>query len=232
MYSYSGWNAAAYFAGEVKNPSKNIPRSLFIGTLFVSALYVLLNVVFLKTVAISELSGQLEVGYLFANKLWGSEMGTIMGLIISFLLVSSISSMVLVGPRVSNAIGEDLKFFRFLAEKNKDGIPVTAMLLQLAFSIFYIITATFDQVITFIGFTLNIFTLLTVLGLIVYRIKQPNAKRPYRVAAYPLVPIIFVLINIWIAVYGLMFKPYESFAGLACTLIGLVFYFIGKKFSK
>ncbi len=232
MYSYSGWNAAAYFAGEIKEPSKNIPRSLFVGTLFVSTLYVLLNVVFLKTVPISELSGQLEVGYLFANKLWGSEFGAVMGLIISFLLVSSISSMVLVGPRVSNEIGEDFKFFNLLAKKNKEGIPVIAMLLQFSFSAIYIITATFDQVITFIGFTLNIFTLLTVLGLIIYRIKKPKAERPYKVIFYPVVPIIFVLINIWIAVYGLMFKPVESFAGLGITLLGLFFYFIGKKASE
>ncbi len=231
-YSYSGWNAAAYFAGEIKNPSKNIPLSLFIGTFVVSGMYVLLNFVFLKTVPIAELAGQLEVGYLFAAKIWGTEFGSIMGLVISFLLVSSISSMVLAGPRVTSAIGENLSFFKWFAGKNKNDVPTRAIIVQSLLSVIYVVTSTFDQMITFIGFTLNLFTMMTVVGVIVYRIKQPNAERPYRTYGYPFTPVLFMIINLWILVYGLIYKPHESMAGLGCTLVGLLVYFIGKKFSK
>lgn len=231
-YSYSGWNAAAYFAGEIKNPTKNIPLSFFIGTFFVSGIYVMLNYVFLKTVPISELAGQLEVGYLFAAKIWGAEVGSIMGLIISFLLVSSISSMVLAGPRVTSAIGEDLSFLKWFAGKNKNGVPTRAIIVQSLLSVVYVLTSTFDQVITFIGFTLNLFTMMTVVGVIVFRIRQPKVERPYRTFGYPVTPILFMIINLWILVYGLIYKPEESLAGLACTLAGLIVYFIGSRFTK
>jgi APA family basic amino acid/polyamine antiporter len=231
-YSYSGWNAAAYFAGEIKNPKKNIPLSFFIGTFLVSGLYVLLNFVFLKTVPISELAGQVEVGFLFAAKIWGAKIGGIMGLIISFLLVSSISSMVLAGPRVTSAIGDDISFFKWFAGKNKNNVPTRAIIVQSLLSIVYVLTSSFSQMITFIGFTLNLFTMMTVTGVIVYRLRQPKVERPYRTFGYPVTPVLFMIINLWILVYGLIYKPQESIAGLGCTLVGLIVYFIGNRFSK
>ncbi len=228
-FSYSGWNAAAYVAGEIDRPSKNLPISLITGTLFVIAMYVLLNFVFLYTVPTAELKGQLEVGYVFAAKVFGTQGGRIMGGIISFLLLSSISAMVIAGPRISKVIGEDYYLFRWMGKNSKRDIPAIAIVTQGVLSILYIVTSTFEQVIIFIGFTLNLFTFLTVLGVMIVRKKHPELPRPYKTFGYPLVPALFLLINIWILVYGLLYRPKESLAGILITVIGLLVYWIDKK---
>ncbi len=228
-YSYSGWNAAAYIAGEIERPEKNIPRSLIFGTLIVTILYLLLNFVFLYTIPMGEMAGKIEIGYLFGNKILGEAAGQIMGLIFTFLLLSTVSSMIITGPRVTQVLGSDYSFFKWFSDKNKKDIPVKAILIQSAIAIIYVITSTFDQVITYIGFTLNLFTMLTVIGLIVYREQHPETKRPYKVPLYPVIPILFIIINLWILVYGLIYKPYESIAGLITSLSGLIIFFISKR---
>ncbi|NET60209.1 MAG: amino acid permease, partial [Symploca sp. SIO2E6] len=131
-YSYSGWNASIYIANEIEEPEKNLPRSLLVGTLVVMVLYLLLNFIFLYSTPIDKLAGQLEVGYIAAESIFGSSGAKIMGMLISFGLISSISSMVWAGPRVTQVIGEDIPLFKLLARKNNSGIPYFAILLQLA----------------------------------------------------------------------------------------------------
>ncbi len=231
-FSYSGWNAAAYVADEIKNPLKNIPISLIGGTAVVVVMYVLLNFVFLRTVPAAELSGKIEIGYIYASRVFGAQGGRIMGTLISVLLLSTISSMIIAGPRISKVIGEDYRLFRWMAKKNAKDIPYVAIITQGLFSIFYIMTSTFDQVIIFIGFTLNLFTFLTVLGVMVMRIKHPEIARTYKTWGYPVTPIIFLAINIWILIYGVLYRPYESLAGLGFTAAGVLVYFINKSMSK
>jgi APA family basic amino acid/polyamine antiporter len=229
-FAYSGWNAAAYVAGEMEKPAKNLPISLITGTLFVIVLYVLLNLAFLVTVPLSELAGQLEVGFVFATKVFGTGGGKIMAGLISFLLLSSISAMIIAGPRVTRVIGEDYYLFRKLGRMSDKEIPVMAIIAQGLLSIIYILTSTFEQVIVFIGFTLNVFTFLTVLGVMILRKKRPDLPRPYKTLGYPVVPALFLLISVWILVYGLIYRPKESLAGLALTLSGFVVYAIDRKF--
>jgi APA family basic amino acid/polyamine antiporter len=228
-FSYSGWNAAAYVAGEIDRPSRNLPRSLISGTLFVVAAYVLLNFVFLYVVPLPELSGKIEIGYVFADKVFGSAGGRIMGGTIAFLLLSSVSAMVIAGPRISRVIGEDYRLFRWLSRTTKKDIPVVAIVVQGVLSVVYIVTSTFDQVIVFIGFTLNLFTFLTVLGVMIMRRKRPDLPRPYKTLGYPVVPAVFLLIHVYILVYGLLYRPKESLAGIGITLAGLAVYAICRK---
>ncbi len=231
-FSYSGWNAAAYCAGEIENPQKNLPKSLIRGTLIVIALYVLLNFVFLRTVPIGELAGKLEVGYVFADRVFGSVGGRLMGGIIAFLLLSSISAMIIAGPRISRVIGEDYRLFRRLGKTTAKDIPATAIIVQGILSVFYILTSTFDQVIVFIGFTLNLFTFMTVLGVMIMRKKRPDLPRSYRTIGYPWVPLAFLAIHIYILVYGLLYRPKESLAGIGLTAVGLLVYFVNRKISS
>jgi APA family basic amino acid/polyamine antiporter len=228
-FSYSGWNAAAYVAGEIDNPQRNLPRSLISGTLIVIGLYVLLNFVFLRIVPLPELAGKLEVGYVFADRVFGSSGGRIMGGIIAFLLLSSISAMIIAGPRISRVIGEDYRLFRALGKTTSKDIPAVAIVVQGLLSVFYIVTSTFDQVIVFIGFTLNLFTFMTVLGVMRMRKKRPDLPRPYRTIGYPWVPLAFLAIHVYILVYGLIYRPKESLAGLGLTAVGLVVYAIERK---
>ncbi|MGB3651424.1 MAG: amino acid permease, partial [Rivularia sp. (in: cyanobacteria)] len=155
-YSYSGWNAAVYLASEVEEPEKNLPRSLIGGTLIVMGLYLLLNFIFLHTTPLNKLAGEVEVGYIAANQIFGLFGAKIMGVLISFGLISSISSMVLAGPRVTQAIGEDIPLFKMLARKNTSGIPYLAILVQLFIVTVLILTSSFQAVITYLGFTLTL----------------------------------------------------------------------------
>jgi basic amino acid/polyamine antiporter, APA family len=228
-FAYSGWNAAAYVAGEIDRPQRNLPRALIGGTLFVAAIYVLLNFVFLYTVPIPEMSGKIEIGAIFASRLFGPAGGRIMGGIIALLLLSNISAMTLAGPRLSKVLGEDYYLFRGLARHSKKDVPALAVLIQGLLSIVYILTSTFEQVIVFVGFTLNLFTFLTVLGVMVTRKKRPDLPRPYKTLGYPVVPVVFLAFQIWIMIYGLLYRPRESLAGLAITILGFLVYAIDQK---
>lgn len=229
MYSYSGWNASIYIASEVKEPEKNVPRSLFVGTLIVLVLYVLINFIFLYTTPIEELNGQLEVGYIAAKHIFGASGGQLMGVLISLGLISSISSMTWAGPRVTQVIGEDIPFFKLLATKNANGVPYIAILLQLAIVVFLIITSTFETLIIYLGFTLTLSSFITVMGVFIHRLKYPEVSRPYKTWGYPFTPIIFLAISLWILIYTFKDKPMESLAGLGTIFAGLPLYLIASK---
>ena len=224
MYSYSGWNAASYITGEIKQPEKNVPRSLLFGTLVVIVTYTALNAVFLMTTPAQEMSGQLEVGLIAGKHIFGENGGRIVGGIICIGLISAISSMTWIGPRVTMSMGEDNALIRFLGRKNRDGIPFNAMLLQLALVNLLLLTRSFEGVVKYIGFALLFCSLLTVIGVMVLRWTRPDLPRPYKVWAYPLPPLVFCAITIWMMLYLLRSNPTESLAGLATMALGLLLY--------
>ena len=230
MYSYSGWNAASYITGEIKQPEKNVPRSLLVGTLIVMVTYTALNAVFLMTTPAQEMSGQLEVGLIAGKHIFGDNGGRIVGAVICIGLISAISSMTWIGPRVTMSMGEDNPLIRFLARKNRGGVPVNAALVQLLLVNLLLVTRSFELVVIYIQFTLLFCSLLTVLGVMVLRQTQPDLARPYKVWAYPLPPLIFSTITIWMMVYLLGSHPTESLAGLGTMFAGLLLYvFTGQR---
>ncbi len=231
-YSYSGWNASAYFVSEMKNPLKNLPRSLLAGTLVVTVLYLLVNFVFLYTAPQSELIGQLDVGAVSANYIFGQRGGQIISLFISILLISTISSMVFAGPRVIQVIGEDYPALKFLGKKRSNGVPLIAIIVQSAISLILLLTSTFEALLTYLGFVMNIFAFLTVAGVYIHRIKYKNVKRPYKTWCYPIVPAIFLAFVIWNVIYLFKEKTFETLMGLSTMLIGLIIYYIIYYFSK
>ena len=229
MYSYSGWNAASYITGEIKQPERNVPRALFFGTLVVMVTYAALNAVFLMTTPAREMSGQIEVGLIAGKHIFGENGGRIVGAIICIGLISAISSMTWIGPRVTMSMGEDNPLIRFLARKNRNGIPFNAMLLQLVLVNLLLLTRSFEGVVKYIGFALLLCSLLTVIGVMVLRRTRPDLPRPYKVWAYPLPPLVFSLITIWMMIYLLLWNPTESLAGLATMAVGLILYVFTKQ---
>ncbi|MDR2009672.1 MAG: amino acid permease [Bacteroidales bacterium] len=225
-YSYSGWNASAYFVSELKNPAKNLPRSLVLGTLIVIVLYLLLNYVFLLVAPVSELSGKLDVGAVAANNIFGREGGIIMSGLISLLLISTISSMVFVGPRVIQVIGEDYPAFGFMSKKQKNGVPLIAIIVQSSISLILLFSSTFDTLLTYLGFVMNIFAFLTVAGVFVHRRKHPDAVRPYKTWGYPVIPAIFMIFVLWNMIYLFKDKTVETLIGLGTLAVSLIVYFI------
>jgi len=232
MYSYSGWNASSYIIGEVKNPERNVPRSLLTGTLIVIVAYVLLNAVFLATTPEVEMRGQLEVGLIAGRHIFGENGGRIVGAVICLGLISAVSSMTWIGPRVTMSMGEDHWLLRLLGRKNREGVPATAVLVQLLIVNLLLLTRSFELVVVYIQFALLLCSLLTVIGVIVLRASRPNVLRPYRVWLYPLPPLLFAAITIWMMIYLLISKTTESVAGMVTAIVGFLLYFCaGKRVS-
>jgi len=229
MYSYSGWNASSYIIGEVKNPERNVPRSLLVGTTIVMAAYVLLNAVFLATAPQDEMRGQLEVGLIAGKHIFGENGGRIVGAVICLGLISAISSMTWIGPRVTMSMGEDHWLLRFLGRKNAEGVPANAVLVQLLIVNLLLLTRSFELVVIYIQFALLLCSLLTVIGVVVLRMARPEIARPYRVWLYPIPPIVFAAITVWMMVYLLRSKTTESIAGLGTAIAGLLLYFCARR---
>ncbi|HZS16827.1 MAG TPA: amino acid permease [Candidatus Udaeobacter sp.] len=228
MYSYSGWNASAYITGEIKKPEKNVPRSLLAGTGLVIIVYVLLNAVFLATTPVQELKGQIEVALIAGKHIFGTNGGRVAGAVICIGLISAISSMTWVGPRVTMAMGEDHWLLRKVSRKNLHGVPTAAIILQLLIVNVLLLTRSFASVMQYAQFSLLLCSLFAVIGVIVLRVTRPEMARPYRVWAYPLPPIIFSVITVWMMFYLLRSKPVESLAGLATAFVGVLLYFCAR----
>jgi APA family basic amino acid/polyamine antiporter len=224
-YAYTGWNAAAYIVGEMRDPARSLPRALWAGTAVVMALYLVLNYVFLRAAPLDELSGQLDVGYIAAAHVFGAAGGRLMAGLISLGLLSTISAMTWAGPRVAQMMGQDIPLFGRLAATTAKGAPVGAILLQLAIVLGFLFTSTFEKVITYMGFTLALSSLLTVLGVFVLRWRQPGLPRPYRTWGYPVTPLVYIVITGWMVIYIFEQRPLVSLAGLGTLLLGLLVYF-------
>ncbi len=223
-YAYSGWNAAVYLTGEIADPQRNLSRILLSGTAVVLVLYVGLNYVFLRSTPQAALQGQLEVGYIAANSLFGPVVGRLTGAVIAALRVSTISAMVFAGPRIVQSMGEDLPALRWLAGRSRAGIPVRALGLQTVLTLAFVLKPSFKEVLVYAGFVLNLFTFLTVLGVFVLRWQQPHLPRPYRAWGYPVTPLLFLLLSGWTLLFILRDKPTESLYGLGTLVVGLVVY--------
>jgi APA family basic amino acid/polyamine antiporter len=223
-FAYSGWNGAAYIAGEVRRPSRTMPLSLLLGTAIVMALYLSLNAVFLAAAPASELSGVVEVGHVAAAKLLGAGAGRGLSGLVALVLASSVSAMTLAGPRVYQAMGEDYPALRHLAWRTRHGGPAVAVVLQAAMAIAMVLTSSFGALLTYVGFTLSLVAGMTVLGVFVSRWREPGLERPYRAWGYPVTPFLFLALTTWMATQALAERPAIAWAGLATVVGSLLLY--------
>jgi APA family basic amino acid/polyamine antiporter len=229
MYAYSGWNAATYITEEVRRPAKSVPWALLLGTVFVTLLYLVLNYVFLRTTPKSVLAGQVEVGLLAGQAIFGPIGGKIVSALISVGLIATISAMAWLGPRVTKRMSEDLPKLRLFGRTSVSGTPYAAIIFQLAIVTVLIATGTFQAVLIYTQFSLLLSSFLTVLGLIVLRVREPNLERPYKVWGYPFTPIVFLAITLHMMVYVVHEKPNESLLGLITVIAGLIIFFFSKE---
>ncbi len=224
-YAYTGWNSSIYIIDEMRQPAKDLPRSLFLGTLVVMILYVALNMIFLHTVPITELAGKLEVGVLSAGAIFGESGTRWMVLAIAILLISTVSSYVFLGPRVSKVMGEDLKGLAILARTTERGIPLNAFVFSTILSLLFIYTGTFEQVLVYTSFLLILITTLTVAGIFIVRARKLHLEATYLTWGYPYTPIVFVAVSVWMLVFVVLDKPFESLVGVFILAIGLGIYY-------
>ncbi len=224
MYSFSGWNAATYIIGELRMPQRNLPRALLSGTLIVLVLYVALNAVFLRTAPIDRLAGQIDVASIAGRYIFGDLGGRIVAAMICIGLVSSISAMMWIGPRVMMTMGEDIPAIRLFARKSGNGAPAYAILFQLAVATLMLFTRSFEAVLDFIQFALLFCSFFTVLGVIKLRITHPELPRPCRAWGYPLTPVVFLLVTAFMMYYLLVERPLQAFLGMLIMVSGLAIY--------
>jgi APA family basic amino acid/polyamine antiporter len=217
-FAYTGWNAAAYVGSEIRHPRRNLPLSLVIGTGIVLVLYCVLNVLYVYAVPPQDLSGEIAVGSLAAARLFGTSARTAISLLIAFALLSSIGALIILGPRVYYAMARDGYFFRSLAEVHPVfRVPAKAIALQCLLAIVMVLSGTFDQILTYMGFGLGIFPILVVMGVF----KLPRTDRPplYAVAA-----VLFAGVSALILVLAYFERPVESSIAILTVLAGIPFY--------
>lgn len=214
-FAYSGWNGAAYVAGEVRVPSRTLPLSLMLGTGIVTVLYVGLNVALLAAVPSQELAGVVEVADVAARRLAGPIAGRGVSGVIALALASSVGAMFLTGPRVTAAMGHDHRALGFLARRTSRGAPAVAVAFQAALALAMVGTSSFGALLAYIGFTLSVCAGLTVLGVLVLRWREPRIVRPYRAWGYPVTPLLFVALSVWMVAQALVERPASSIAGVA-----------------
>jgi APA family basic amino acid/polyamine antiporter len=222
--SYSGWNAATYVAEEIKQPARTLPIALAFGTALVAAIYVGLNMVFLYGAPLEEMKGVIAIGSLTAQKLFGPEIAGIFSALMALSLVSSVSAMVTIGPRVYYAMAKNGAFFALAARVDERyHTPVAAILAQGLCAIIMTLTP-FPQLFFYIGMTLNFTAVLAVGSIFVFRRRSDWQKLRVVSFAFPLVPTIFVVVGIWMSLYGITQQSYASLAAILTIVVGAVVY--------
>ena len=226
MFAYSGWNAAAYIGSEVKNPQRNLPLSLILGTGLVTLLYLALNALFIFSIPLQEMSGVISVGGLAAGKLFGLVAEKVVSLIIAFALFSSLSAFIILGPRVYYAMARDGYFLRWAAEVHpRFLVPVKSIFIQGLVGIIFILSGTFDQILTYMGFALGIFPLLAVGG--VFKLyHQPQLKIHLRRIGFPVIPLCYMIAGLMILILGFMQRPVPSSIAILTVIAGIPVYLI------
>ncbi|MGD1946159.1 MAG: APC family permease, partial [Croceivirga sp.] len=224
-YAYTGWNSAAYIVDEIEDPRRNLPKALLIGTILVTVLYVLLQVVFLRHASVTQMSGKVEVAFIAFKNLLGPANAHWVGYCIAIQLVATVSGYLWIGSRITFAMSKDHSLWRKIAVKNKNGIPVRALWLQAAISIILTLTGTFEQVLLYASFVLQLMGTLTVASIFWLKGRKNAFKSPLK----PFLQIAFVLFSIWILGYMLYERPLESIIGLLFVVSGVITYFMSTR---
>ncbi len=225
LYSYSGFNAAAYVGGEITRPGRNLPRALFGGTAVVVVLYLALNAVYIYALPVEKMAGRLDVAKLAAIELIGPAWGGLFSLVIACCVLACTSAMICIGPRIYHAMALDGVFFSGAARTSKKfGTPGLALLLQGVWASLLLILGSFRQLLAYCGFMLSLFTALTVAAVFVLRIRRPDLARPYRAWGYPLTPALYVAVSLAMMIFAVSTQPVESLIGIGIVGAGMPVY--------
>jgi APA family basic amino acid/polyamine antiporter len=224
--AYSGWNAATYVAEELRHPSRTLPLALTVGTVLVAALYVVLNVVFIYAAPLEDLKGEVAVGALAASRLFGPQTAGIFSALMALSLMGTVNAMVTIGPRVYYAMAKNGAFLASAAKVHpRWHTPVAAIVAQGICTMLMTLTP-FPQLVVYIGFTLNFFAVMSVASLLIFR-RRPGWQKLRVVSfAYPLIPVAFLMVGLWMTIQGIQLKPLVSLATVVTIVTGALVYHI------
>jgi APA family basic amino acid/polyamine antiporter len=229
MFAYSGWNASTYLGAEIKNPSKVLPRSLLYGTLIVIVLYLGLNTLYIYGISPEKMKGVISVGGLAMGNLFGRSADILFSLLIAFALFSSLSAFIIIGPRVYYSMAKDGLFFKAAGRIHKKYlVPSNSIVFQCIIALIMVASGTFEQVLTYMGFALGIFPILTVFGVVILRKNKPDALR---LPGYPIAQIVFIISGLLILGLSYAERPMESSIAALTVIAGIPAYYIFKKMN-
>jgi len=234
MFAYSGWNASSYIAGEIVNPKKTIPVSLILGTLIVTSLYVIFNFFILKEVNTNQVKNTITIVGNVSTQIYGNQIGSILGLLVSISLLSSISAFIIIGPRIYYAMSLDRMFFSFASRIHpKYEVPRYSIILQGMLASIMVMIGTFEQLLIYIGFALNIFPWLAIFGLFIARKRKIGEDLAVKTWGYPFVPIFYLISSLLIMITAFLNRPFEAIVSILTVLAGIPVYylFIKKNFN-
>jgi APA family basic amino acid/polyamine antiporter len=223
FYGYSGWNAAVYVAEEIRDPERTLPIALVLGTLFVAVVYVALNVLYIYANSLADMRGVIAVGGQAATSLFGERAGGIFSAAMAVALLATVNAMCMIGPRVYYAMARNGAFFSAAAKVHpRWHSPWVAVLAQGACCCVLILTGTFRSLVSYIGFTLFLFSALSVLALFKFR-GRPGWKRSRWVSmGYPFIPLAYVLMNVWVFIF--FARTWEAMWSLLTVAGGALIY--------
>jgi len=222
MFAYSGWNASGYIGSEIRDPRRNLPLSLMLGAGIVVVLYLCLNSLFVYAVHPSEMQGVIAVGGMAASSLFGAAAERLISLMIAFALLSAISSLIIIGPRVYYAMARDGYFFKIVGDVHPIyRVPSKAIVLQCLIAGIMVLSGTFDQILTYMGFCIGIFPILAVLG--VFKLRE-GSRRKDKAMLYKAAALVFATISLAILVLAYFERPIESSIAMVTVVAGLPLY--------
>jgi len=229
MFAYTGWNAASYLAGEVKNPAKVLPRSLLLGTGLVIVLYLVLNLVFAYAVPLADVgfANAEQVPLLAVENMFGVRASSVFSVAVGLAFLATVSAFIITGPRVYYAMARDGLFPSVAGHISSRGqVPVYAMLAQSACAIFILFVTDFQNLYQYAAVGLSLFALLFISAVYMLRWRRPGMERPFRVPGYPVVPAIFMAVTIFVAVFAFMQWRQPSLYSVGSILAGIPVYYV------
>jgi basic amino acid/polyamine antiporter, APA family len=227
IFAYSGWNAVIYIAGEVKDPDRNLPKALLMANLIVIALYLAINVVYIYAVSVTDMKGAARISEVATTALFGHPTSAWITALITISILGALNVVTMLGPRIYYAMARDGVFFKRLSYIHPTfGTPSNAIILQAAWSCLLILTNTWGTLFTYVSVIITLFSAFTVGAVFVLRWKRPELKRPYKLWGYPIVPLLFILANLWIVWGSVIEKPWESLLGLFIVCLGIPAYLV------
>ncbi len=228
IFSSDAWNNVTFIAGEIKNPQKNIGLSLFLGTSIVTAIYLLMNVVYLATVPLHELAFAKDnrVALSASEAIFGSSGTIIIAIMIMVATFGCNNGLILAGARVYYTMAKDQLFFKKAGTLNKNVVPEWALWIQCAMACILCLSGKYGDLLDMVSFIVVIFYVLTIAGIFILRKKYPNADRPYKAIGYPVLPIIYMLMGVSFCVLLIIYKPQFTWPGLIITLLGIPLYYL------
>jgi APA family basic amino acid/polyamine antiporter len=226
MYAYSGWNAAAYMAEEIRDPGRNVPRALLMGTVGVIIIYALLNLLYLYAIPIDELAAvKGSVFDFIGERMLGARAGNILAVVAIISVAAGINAWTFAGPRIYYAMARDGVFFPAAAQVHpKFKTPHVSIVAQAAWASILILTGSLDTLTNYVGFAITLFGGIAVAAIFVLRAREPNAPRPYKTLGYPVAPAVFVAAMFAIVVNAIYQRPQQTGLGLLVMAAGIPLY--------